>query len=203
MHGLADNFHSQFVSWAKVILPLSALALLSTLFLFARPPGQNPDLPLGRLEGMARDQQISSPRISGVTQSGAQVQLSAAHARPNPNQSDALIVDELSLTLDAPEGLGVDIRAGRGQIDARSRVAELDGLARLTTSNGYTMETIGLTADLNMGEITSHGALEIHAPFGQLTAGQVKITLSETAQGQQMLFTQGVKLIYTPQSEKE
>ena len=63
------------------------------------------------------------------------------------------------------------------------------------------METNGLTANLETGVIMSDGALEIRAPFGRLTAGRVTFKTANDDTGQQMLFTQGVRLIYTPNSD--
>ena len=130
-----DNFHSQLVGWSKIILPLGALALLSTLFLFAR--------------------------------SGA-------------------------------DGSKLRVTAIEGEIDSLARIARLKGLARLETSSGYSMETNGLTANLESGVINSDGALEVRAPFGQITAGQVTFATSAYNTGQQMIFTNGVRLIYRP-----
>jgi lipopolysaccharide export system protein LptC len=195
---LSDNFHSQLVGWAKIILPLSALALLSTLFLFARQPGQDPEIPFAEIETLARDQRISSPQFSGVTTDGSVIAITANNAQPDQDAPNLLLVESLDLSLDGADGSRVDVTSGMSVIDSLNRTAKLQGLARLTTSSGYVMETNGLSADLNSGEITSEGALEIQAPFGQITAGRIKITLSETGEGQQMLFTDGVKLLYTP-----
>jgi lipopolysaccharide export system protein LptC len=63
------------------------------------------------------------------------------------------------------------------------------------------METNGLVAELDSGLVTSDGLLEIHAPFGELTAGKVTFQTATQEEGQQMLFTDGVRLLYTPQTQ--
>jgi lipopolysaccharide export system protein LptC len=148
----ADNFHSQLVSWSKIILPICGIGLLSTLFLFA------------------------------------------------PVDPNSFSASDLSLTLNAADGSEVRITATTGEIDGTAKVARLRGLARLETSNGYTMETNGLVADLESGTIISDGALEIRAPFGAITAGRVTFETANDAKGRQMLFTQDVRLVYTPNS---
>ena len=60
------------------------------------------------------------------------------------------------------------------------------------------METNGLTAELDTGLVTSDGLLEIRAPFGELTAGKVTFLIASEDRGQQMLFTNGVRLLYNP-----
>lgn len=198
MSGQADNLHSQLVGWSKVILPLCGIGLLSTLFLFAKSSDGTGDIPVAEIEEIAREQRINAPRFSGVTPDGAIVALSAKSAHPLNDQPDTMHVDDINLSLDAPDGSTLRVIATEGQIDGSNETARLLGLARLETSSGYTMETNGLTANFRTGEIASDGALEIRAPFGALTAGKVSFQSAKDDTGQQMLFTQGVRLIYTP-----
>ena len=46
----ADNVHSRVVGWLKILLPLAALALLSTLFLFSRGSDPTANLPFSETE---------------------------------------------------------------------------------------------------------------------------------------------------------
>jgi lipopolysaccharide export system protein LptC len=87
-----------------------------------------------------------------------------------------------------------------GEIDGRAQIAKFLGLARLVTSQGYQMETNGLIAELRTGLITSDGLLEVRAPFGQLTAGKVTFQTASKGLSQHMLFTEGVHLLYQPQT---
>ena len=194
-----DNFHSQLVGWSKILLPLFALGLLSTLFLFSRDTGQQPDIPFAEIEAIARDQRISAPRFSGVTEDGAIIAISAHSAKPDLSQPDTVSIDRIVMRMDNPDGSHIDVTATSGQVDGRAEVAHFRGLARLVTSTGYEMETNGLMAKLDTGVVTSNGLLEIRAPFGELTAGQVTFQVSADDTGQQMLFTEGVRLIYRPQ----
>jgi lipopolysaccharide export system protein LptC len=91
------------------------------------------------------------------------------------------------------------MRAGSGEIDNAAQTARLSGLTRLETSNGYQMETAGVTADLTTGRVVSDGALEVHTPYGTLSAGQLIIETPEGSTSQQLIFQNGVRLVYTPQ----
>ncbi len=77
----------------------------------------------------------------------------------------------------------------------------MTGLARLTSSSGYEMETGGLIADFGTGVVTSIGPLEIQAPFGDMTAGGMRLAMSGDGTGQQMVFNGGVRLLYQRQTE--
>lgn len=191
-----ENFYSQFVGFLKITLPLAALALMSTVFLFARAPTQDSTIPYAEIEEIAREPRLSGAQLSGVADDGSIIELTARTTRPDGNLISA---ETLAAVIDTADGTRIDIRAGQGVIDEAAQTARLTGLARMETSNGYNMETTGFTADLASGRITSDGALEIQAPFGSLTAGQLVIETPEGATGQVMLFQNGVRLVYTPQ----
>ena len=194
------NLHSRIVLWLKLFLPFAALALLSTLFLFARQSGPPPDIPFADLDRMAQEQRINAPRLSGVAQDGSVIAISAVVAKP---EGDKITIESPSLSVTTPDGSSLTIQAGAGLIDNATQSASLTGLARLSTSTGYLMETSGLTADLQSGVVTSHGPLEVQAPFGALSAGTVTIQSTSSGQGQRMDFAEGVKLIYTPPTNDE
>lgn len=194
------NLHSRIVFWLKLILPLAALALLSTLFLFAQQSGPPSEIPFADLTEMAQEQRINAPRLSGVTDDGSVIAITAKVARP---AGDTLHIENPQLMLNAADGTTLTIQAGVGEVDNLAQQAHLTGLARLETSSGYQMETTGLTADLQSGVVQSHGPLEVQAPYGTLSAGKVTILASPVGEGQQMDFTGGVKLVYTPETPAE
>lgn len=191
-----ENFYSHFVGFLKITLPLAALALMSTVFLFARAPTQDSTIPYAEIEEIAREPRLSGAQLSGVADDGSIIELTARTTRPDGNMISA---EALAAVIDTADGTRIDIRSGQGVIDETARTVRLTGLARMETSNGYNMETSGFTADLASGRITSDGALEIQAPFGSLTAGQLVIETPEGATNQVMLFQNGVRLVYTPQ----
>jgi len=198
----ADNFHTQLVGWSKIILPLCALGLLSTLFLFARTGNDTTDIPFAEINVLAKEQKIHAPQFSGVTDSGSIVAITAGSAKIDPENSQNVTISDLKLNVESKDGSKINVEAVDGEVDGASKIARLSGLARLETSSGYTMETNGLTANLQTGTITSEGALEVHAPYGILTAGRVTFQAADDDIGQQMLFTDGVRLIYTPQTDQ-
>lgn len=195
---VADNLHSQLVGWAKIILPLSALALLSTLFLLARDANTTDDTALAQAEEIAREQKVTAPEFAGVTDTGDTIIISAKSAQPDTARPDILQIDDIRMRLNTTDGSFVEVTAVEGEIDGRAHIASFLGLARLQTSNGYEMETNGLVAELQTGRVTSNGLLEIRAPFGELTAGMVTFQVATADAGQQMLFTNGVRLLYRP-----
>ena len=190
-----DETYSQLVGFLKVSLPLAALALMSTVFLFARAPSQENTIPYAELEQIAQEARLTGAHMSGVAQDGSVIEVNARSASP---QGDVISIETMTAIIEAADGTQTNISAARGEIDNANRTATLTGLTRIQTSNGYDMETAGVMTDLNTGRIVTDGALEVRAPFGLLTAGQLTIETPDNATGQVMIFQNGVRLIYMP-----
>lgn len=191
-----DQLRSRWVAILKVGLPLAALALMSTIFLLARAPLPGGDIPYAEIEEIARDPRVSGAQITGMADDGSVIEVTAKQARPD---GTLIHIDTLRADITSAGGVEIAVRAGDGEMDTATQRARLFGLTRITTSNGYKMETMGLTADIAAGRIESDGALEVRAPFGDLTAGKLLIDTPRTTSGQRMLFHDGVRLVYQPQ----
>ncbi len=196
-----DNPHSRFVGWAKVILPLLALGLLSTLFLLANDSGSTGDIPFAEIDELAREQQITTPTFSGLSNDGSVITITADTAQPQQGNLEILSVASPELDMNSTEGTNLSVVAGEGLINNLLSSAILSGLARLETSSGYLMETKELVADLKTGTIESTGPLAVIAPFGELSAGLVRIEIGKDGEGQQMHFTNGVNMVYDPKAD--
>ena len=75
---------SRLIAWLRVLLPLAALAILSTLFLLGRTPDPDDALPYAEVdaEDMVRDPRMTRPEFAGVSKSGAEVTVTADRASP-------------------------------------------------------------------------------------------------------------------------
>ena len=195
---LADNAHTRVVNFLKITLTLGALALLATMFLFARAPISDSTIPYAEIEDIARESRVSAPEITGVTEDGSVVTITADIARP---EGDVIHIDGIAAFIDATDGTDIELTAGVGSYDNAAQTAYLTDLARLVTSNGYRMETTGLIADLETGVVESDGPLEIQTPFGSLTAGHVRVETGGPGTGAGIVFNEGVRLIYQPQQQ--
>jgi len=191
-----DNPWSVFVAWSKVVLPLAALALLSTVFLVARRDDPAPAIPLPQIEEMAREARVARPRLTGTTDDGTAYGVTADDLRPDADGTVA--VTNLSADLVSPAGETVVVAAGAARLDTAARRIDIPGATRIDTSTGYSMTAAGLVADLDAGILTSTGPLDITAPYGTLTAGGLTATLGAGDAAPSLHFTDGVKLLYRP-----
>jgi lipopolysaccharide export system protein LptC len=76
---------SRLVALLKVLLPLTALAILSTLFLISNRINPDDALPYAEVDVEARlkEPRITAPTYAGTTSDGAALEVTAAEARPS------------------------------------------------------------------------------------------------------------------------
>ncbi|MEJ6714421.1 MAG: hypothetical protein QNL16_10775 [Rhodobacterales bacterium] len=200
-----SNVYSRFIGWAKIILPLMGLAILSSLFLFSKSyvPQAGAELFDGNIEDFASTERITGPRFAGMSASGVAIQLSAAEAHPRADSAGAFDATVLVADVEFPNGEKLNIIAEYGYIDSGTMSAALAGGIELKTSNGYTAKTAGMTFALDRLDIRSIGSITSSGPLGEISAGEMVLALekSETGdvtQGYVLMFKNGVKLVYSP-----
>lgn len=196
----SDNLHSKFVGTAKVIFPLLALGFLSTIFLFSRTLDPSDAIPFSDvdIEQIAREQSMAGPKFSGVTSDGSAITVTAESARPkilNPQRISAKNVKAQIKTL---QDTSYDIVADEAQFDGKSEVLDLEGNIIITSSAGYELKTQHLSAKLGTTGLLAKGEVEGKAPGGTIKAGRMEMMIKDGAQ--LLVFTNGVRLVYTPKS---
>lgn len=186
---------SCIVAWLRVLLPLAALVILSTLFLLPRGPNSDDVIPYADVnaEELARNPRMTRPVFAGVTDDGSAVTLTAASTSSLQGANgDA---NELRLTWRAPKGLAVDLTAPSGKIDG-NRI-QLSGGVRITTSSGWVLIVPKLATDSVSGRLEGTGGLNAFAPLGRVKADRMELALNSN--GQHVLNLSGnVNLLYKP-----
>lgn len=196
-----DNAYSRFIALARIVLPLAALGLLSTLFLLSRGTGPGADLPYARVdvEELIREQRIGAPKYAGVTADGTAIAVTADTARPRAGEEGQATAETLRARLDLPDGSHTDIVAATGAVDMQAGQAVLAGGVEIETSTGYRVETERLTTELNATHVVTEGGVEAEGPPGRITAGRMRLDADPAAPGRYLLvFNGGVKLVYEP-----
>lgn len=196
--------YSRLIAWLKILLPLGALVLLSTIFLYSRGP--DPIVTIPRLVGggdPSTSEQIGAPFYAGTTQNGQGLTLAARQARMVGDSGAGMIADDLTAVIDVRDGNRITIDATLGQMEEGDRLLLREGVT-LDSTSGYTVRTEGLNSAIDRIAIESTGAVDADGPGLTLTAGKFSVTETGEDADIQLLFTDGVKLIYTPQpSEAE
>lgn len=192
------GLRSRVVAWLRVLLPLAALALLSTLFMWSGRPDPESAIPFaeGDAESLDGPPHITAPTWSGVTPDGAQVSLSASSARPGGADGSTLA----GMHLDWAGAGGLEAEATAPEAAMTREAITLEGGVAVTLSSGWSLAAPRLSAARDRSEIVAGGGVEVEAPFGRITAGQARLHRPDPAEtgGEVLDFTGGVRLIYQP-----
>jgi lipopolysaccharide export system protein LptC len=198
----SENLYSKLVVWAKVTLPLLALILLATLFLFSRKIDPTDAIPYAEVdvEERAREPRLTMPTYAGVTSDGSALTIAAAEARPN-STTGVGTATTLVGKLETPDGVRIDLQAANGVLNTEGGLMSLGGGVTITTTSGYSIQTQSLVAKLDQTSLSSPDAITATTPMGQLQAGEMALTQDPKQVKSYLLVFKGhVKLLYTPKN---
>lgn len=198
-----EDLHSRIVAWLKIVLPLTALAILSTLFLVSDRRGGDVALPYseGELDRIVEDQRIRNPNYSGVSKNGTAITLAAEYAQPDAADPQLMQAHHLIGAVETPGGGRLDLSADQGVIDEVAKSVTLTDRVALRSATGYRLETTMLRARLDGSELRSETTVSGTGPPGDLKAGGMHLVRTED--GHHLRFTDGVQLIYHPAKHQE
>lgn len=195
--------YSRLIAWLKVLLPLAALALLSTLFLLSRNIDAIGAIPFAETEIQDRllGEQITEPFFSGTTRGGDQITFSARSVRLGDGHSNR--TEDLSVDIVLSSGASVALSSGLGSFDVPGAHLTLQGNVIIATSNGYNLTSDTLTTSFDELSIVSSGPVTGESPIGTLHAGKLRLERLPDSENVQLNFTNGVKLVYRPKNLEE
>lgn len=196
----AGGIHSRLVAWAKILLPIAALAILSSVVFFARETETSREIPFlnDATEEMAGER-IARPEYFAVTDSGASLRITAETAAPDGSTEGTFTFQNPTGRIETTSGRIIQAAAPSGSIAPDSDIAELSGLVSIDTSDGFHVISEGLTTRLDVTFARSGGAVRGDAPFGEIEAGALQLGDAEEP-SDLLVFKEGVKLIYRPRN---
>lgn len=196
----ADNSYSRLVGALKVILPLAALVLLSTLFLLSRGRDPGDVLPYADLdlEALLLEPRMTAPTYTGVTRDGAAIRLSADAALPGATPETGARAERPRLLLVAPDGSQTTAVAEEARIDPAGRSLVMTGDVTVTTTGGYSIDTEVIVAALDRSRIETRAAVFAQGPQGSVRSDNMVISRTEAGAAEVVVFKGGVKLLYQP-----
>lgn len=198
MNAMSGDSYSRFVLILKIVLPLVALGIMSTLFLLSSriEPGQAIPFAAGEVADRIRGQQVTGPFFTGVTTSGDRIAMTASQIATTSEHTNR--ADEVSTRLDFANGGSVILVANSADIDIANDVSVLSGDILIESTTGFRMRSDQIETRLSELFVLSPGEVRAVSPAGNLRAGRMEISNPITGADAQLLFSGGVKLIYDP-----
>lgn len=193
------NRYSTLVAWAKVLLPLTALALLSTLFLLSRSPNPQDALQFNDVDiaVLGTERRLTAPRFAGLLGDGRAVTMTADTAVQMMNDPNMLQLEQVESDVALADGGNLTLRADRGALDSAAQRVDLTGGVLAQTTSGYELLSEQVQVAMTGQQVISPGAVTLRGPGILLAAGAMQLTGPE---GQALVeFTGGVRLLYEAQ----
>jgi lipopolysaccharide export system protein LptC len=197
----ADNAWSRWVVLLKIILPLIALALLSSIFLLSRTIDPTASIPFTEVdvEDRAREPRLTTPKFSGVTSDGSRVTLDAIEMRPDLSKAGSGTATDLRARMVTLTGETTDVVADRGKVDTQAGTYEMIGAVKAVLSTGYTIAAPKMAGLLDATSLDATGPVDATAPMGKITADAMQLRSDPAAPGNYLLVFNGrVRLVYEP-----
>ena len=191
--------YSRMVVWLKVLLPLMALALLSTLFLLSRNVDPLASIPFAQAEidERLKDQQITGPVFYGSSDRGDEISLFAEKMAMGQGNG-ITVANAVFGQIDWASGGSLLFVSDIGEIDMAKDTVILSENVVITTSIGYEINAKRLISGMTSLNVTSPDKVFVVGPLGEFTAGTMWVNSPEENGPVQMVFTNSVKLIYDP-----
>jgi len=193
------NRHSAIVTWAKLVLPILGILLLSSLFLFSNNPDPDAAWPYADVdvEEILRDQRVSRPRFAGTMDDGRDVLMIADSATPSTEAQDQLRLDIIEARIELSATDYVILNAESGLFDQDARIADLSGDVRVRTTHGYRLSSERLQVAIGDLWLFSPGAVSASGPGIRIEAGAMELAGQDNRPV--LSFTGGVRLLYGAQ----
>ncbi len=193
------DLRSRIVALLKVLLPLMAIGILSTLFLLSRSVDPTATIPFAEREmaDRLRGQQITAPFFSGITDRGDEIIVTACLARPGGIGTPAEATD-LEARIIMIDGVRMTLIADTGKVELADNLATFAGNVEITSTSGFIVRTDLLNTALNEVSSDSPGTITGTGPIGDFSAGRMQIREISDGGPLHMVFNDGVKLIYDP-----
>lgn len=200
---MRESSYSTLISGLKLLLPLAALGLLSTMFLLSRTIQPDNSVPFLDDESLIPDRDsVSAPYYTGSTPEGHAVAITAETASPMPDDPAGLVAKKLNAVFDLTDGSRINIVADTAAVNEPDDLLDLEGNVVIDSSQGYTVRTPHLIGALR--SITANAPQPVAAtgPIGTLDAGSFRIREEVETGNVQLFFTNGVKLVYEPAKQE-
>lgn len=199
--------YTRFISVAKVIMALAAIALLGTVFLFTKEQNLEGGLKFSQaeFEALETGMHIAKPLFSGMNEAGDVYDFKAESVQPTGAEIDQIVVQKLSGEIRYEAGNAIHMRASSAEFSTSDEVLTLTGNIQFEMSDGTIANTEVLRAELQSGLVVGEKQVSASSPLGEISSGSFRLENIEVdGQEKQMLwFENGVKLLFRPDSWDE
>ena len=174
---MAHDRYSQFVASMRWLLPMFALIVAASLFLWPilSTERQIIEPMVSELDQLPADSMtLEGPRYIGHTNKGEKILVTAVNAEFDNTNEDLIKLSNISGKIDSENP--VNITADTAIYDRRQSHITLQGQVTMTNESGYTMVSDFAEIDMNASIIQGSVPISINGPVGRLDAENYAIS---------------------------
>jgi len=195
------NSYSRMVAWLKILLPLIALGVLGTVFLFNSKDSFAPGCTFSRadIQSLESGSFIKNPQVNGITKKGEPFHLLADEIRPMDSSNSLFVITNLDVEFQFTQGAWAKVSASSALMDVSAQTVWFESGGRLETSDGNvaTVDTLHLL--MASGELQGSGIVA-EGPLGRVSAENFRIE-SNDGENRVLWFENNVRMRYELQNE--
>ena len=197
--------YSRLVAWMKVLLPLSAMALIAVIFLTARNTGDLTKIfTAEELATLGAGLRLDNPRFAGLTDAGEAFAIRADWALPDSAMPNFVDLEKPQGEIEMKNGRTVFAKAATGRMHRADKILVLEGGVVIDTSDGYHVETGVLEIDLGAETANAPGPVNGTGPRGRIDAGSMRAAAGEDGAGAgKIWFENRVRVVFIPAKDPE
>jgi lipopolysaccharide export system protein LptC len=193
------GFHSRLVGVLKIGLPLLALALLASLFVFPREERRRGGIVFSEsdLEAFGAGLRINRPVLTGATRDDDPFRFTAVSIVPDAAPPTRAEADALAGWIEFVGGQRLDVEAPLAAFDFETQIMQASGRVTVRSSDGQRITADRVVLDLVAGILEAEGAVDGAGPMGTINAETLLIVPAEARGGHRIFsFGGGVRLFY-------
>jgi len=199
----SHSSYSRMVAWLKILLPLIALGVLGTVFLFNSESTFEVGFTFSRadIDTLEKVSFIKNPQINGITKKGEPFHLTADEIRPQGDDNNVVVVTNLKAEFLFQSGEWAKITSDSALMDVAAQTVWFENGGQLATSDGNIAVVDTLHLLMASGELQGSGIVA-HGPLGRISADNFRIE-SREGENRVLWFENNVKMRYDTQNESK
>jgi len=192
--------YSRIVRTLKILLPLSAFAVvaLSLLFVILYDADDSLTVSFTSVQRLDNDLRMVNPRFSGVDNDRRPFLVTATSATQDAADPRTVTLETIQADMTLNEDAWVSVSANQGVLDTETETLVLEGEISVFSDSGYEFHTDTARVRFDDRSVTSETAVNAHGPLGTLRADG--FTANDA--GDRLRFEGNVRMrIYPPSSD--
>lgn len=191
--------YSRVVRTLKILLPLSAFAVLvaSMLFVLLYDADDALTVSFTSVQRLDNDLRMVNPRFSGVDNERRPFLVTATSAIQDAADPRTVTLETIQADMSLSEEAWVSVSANRGVLDTETETLTLEGDISVFSDSGYEFHTQNAQVRFDDRSVAGNAAVNAHGPLGTLSAD----SFSADGAGDRIRFDGNVRMrIYPPNS---